>query len=81
MCDCISRMNDVMSSTNVTNFISFPSTLIPFIRTLLRIEIGTNSRTMIKRDGESGSPCRTPRLMRKLGVKKTLLATQLVMLL
>ena len=40
MCDYSSRTNDVMSSANVTNFISF--------RTLFRIESYNNSRTMIK---------------------------------
>ena len=49
MCDCLSPTNDDMSSANVTNFISFPSTLIPFIRKLLWIEIDNNSRTMMKR--------------------------------
>ena len=48
MCDCLSRTNDVMSSANVTDFISFPSTLTPFILMSLRIEIDNNSRTMIK---------------------------------
>ena len=43
------RERDVMSTANVTNFLSFPSTSIPFIQTLLRIEIDNNSKTMIKR--------------------------------
>ena len=49
MCDCLSRTNDVMSSANVTNFISFPSTIIPFIQKLSWIEIDNNSKTMIKK--------------------------------
>ena len=36
---CLSWTNDVMSSANVANIISFPSTLIPFIQTLLQIEL------------------------------------------
>ena len=49
MCNCLSRMNNVMLSANVNHLISFPSTLIPFIRTLLWIEIDNNSRTDKKR--------------------------------
>ena len=51
MIDGLSRTNDVMSSANVTYSISFSSTLFPFIRTLLRIEIqDNNSKTMIKEE-------------------------------
>ena len=59
-----------MSSANVTNLISFPFSLLPLMRRLFRMEIAYNSRTMIKRNGESGSPRRTPRLKLKDGVKK-----------
>ena len=49
MCDCLSRTNDVMSLANVTNFISFPSTLILFIRTLLRIKIDNSLKDYDKK--------------------------------
>ena len=49
MCNCLSRTNDVMSLANVTNFISFPSTLIRFIRTLLRINIDNSSNDYDKK--------------------------------
>ena len=42
------------------------------------MEIANNSKTMIKRNGESGLPLQTPRLMLKDGVKKPLLATLLI---
>ena len=62
----------VMSSANVTNFISFPLILIPLIWRLFGMEITNISRTMMKRIGESGSPWRTPRLTLKEGVKETI---------
>ena len=49
MCDCLSRTDDVMSSASVRNFISFPSTLILFIRTLLRIKIDNSSKDYEKK--------------------------------
>ena len=49
MCDCLSRTNDVMSLANVTYFISFPSTLILFIRTLLRIKIDNSLKDYDKK--------------------------------
>ena len=79
--DELSQTKDVMSSAKATNLISFPSTMIPLIWPLFRIDIASNSSTMIKREGDSGSPCRTPRLSLNEGVKKPLLATQLVMFL
>ena len=44
---------------------------------LLRMDNGNNSSTIMKRDGESGSPWRTPRLRLKKGEEKPLLITQL----
>ena len=79
--DGLSQTRVVMSSANVTNLISFPFPLILLIWRLFGMEITNNSRTMIKRDGESGSPWRTPRLTLKDGVKKPLLTTLLVIFL
>ena len=79
--DDLSRTKDVMSSANATNLISFPSTMIPLIWLLFRIDIISNSSAMMKREGDNGSPCQTPRLSLKEGVKKPLLVTQLAMLL
>ena len=63
--DGLSQTMVVMSSANVTNFISFPFILIPLIWRLFGMEITNISRTMMKRIGESGSPWRTPRLTLK----------------
>ena len=76
-CDCLSRTNDVMSSANMTNFNSFPPTTIPLSGSFLRTEIASSSSTMLKRDGESGSPLQTPRWRLKKGVEKPLFVTEL----
>ena len=77
----MSQTNDVISSANITNFSSFPSTLIPLICLSFHTEIANSSSTMIKRDGESGSPWRTPLLRLKEGVEQPLFVTELEMLL
>ena len=64
-CDCLSQTNDVMSSANTTNFSLFPFTMMPLIWSLLRTEIASNLRIIIKSNGDSGLPCRTPRLRLK----------------
>ena len=76
-CESLSLTNDVISSANITYFISQPSTTIPLFWSLLRMDNANNSSTIMRRDGESGSPWRTPRLRLKEGVEKPLLITQL----
>ena len=51
---------------------------MPLISSLLRIDNANNSSTIMKSDGESGSPWRTPLLRLKERVEKPLLITQLV---
>ena len=51
--DDLPQTKDVMSSAKATNLISFPSTVIPLIWPLFRIDIASNSSTMIKSEGDS----------------------------
>ena len=73
----MSRTNVVMSSAKITSLISFPSTLMPLIWSLFRMLIANNSRAIMKRYGDRGSPWRTLRVSWKKGVAKPLLKTQL----
>ena len=73
----MSHTSVVMSSAKITSLKSFPSTLMPLIWSLFRMLIANNSRAIMKRYGDRGSPWRTPRLSWKKGVAKPLLKTQL----